>query len=148
MRYSISDLQCDDLMWFGIDKNGYILEFTTGGAGNVPEFVCRSKEDTEKLCDFFTEDLPKTCEASLVCAPDPANPLLEDCMELSRKGITCFDVKSDENDALEDSYQKISIPSLPLLFDNLPQDIRSIMEDFRLDIDVTNTDSVEVPHAY
>ena len=49
MRISIIDLQCEDIMWFGVDKNNYIFECTSAGCGNVPEFVCCSKENTNKL---------------------------------------------------------------------------------------------------
>lgn len=33
MRITNIDLQCEDLMWFAIDQNGYVLEFTSGGDG-------------------------------------------------------------------------------------------------------------------
>ena len=55
MRYTIIDLQCEDILWFGLDINGNVLAFTSGGSGNVPEFVCRSKEETELLIDFFNK---------------------------------------------------------------------------------------------
>ena len=35
MRYEIIDLQIEDIMWFGIDNNGYIFECTSGGIGKV-----------------------------------------------------------------------------------------------------------------
>lgn len=44
MKYSEIDLQIEDIMWFAIDKQNYILAFTLGGYGNIPKFVCRSKE--------------------------------------------------------------------------------------------------------
>jgi len=44
MRYSITDLQCEDIMWFGIDQDGCIFECTSGGMGNVPEFVCQQRK--------------------------------------------------------------------------------------------------------
>ena len=45
MRYSEIDLQCEDIAWFGIDSQKHIIAFASGGIGNVPELVSRSKED-------------------------------------------------------------------------------------------------------
>ena len=53
MRITNIDLQCEDLMWFAIDQNGCVLEFTSGGMGNVPEFVCADRESNDLLVNFF-----------------------------------------------------------------------------------------------
>lgn len=53
MRITAIELQCEDIMWFGIDNNNHIFECTSAGCGNVPEFVCISKENTESLLNFF-----------------------------------------------------------------------------------------------
>ena len=47
MRYSEIDLQCEDITWFGVDANNHVIAFASGGMGNIPEFVCRSKEETK-----------------------------------------------------------------------------------------------------
>ena len=47
MRITKIDLQCYDYLWFAIDANGCIIAFTSGGIGDVPEFVCRSKSETK-----------------------------------------------------------------------------------------------------
>lgn len=49
MRITEIDLQCEDIMWFGIDN--HIFECTSAGCGNVPEFVCESKKNTKILLD-------------------------------------------------------------------------------------------------
>ncbi len=46
MTYSEIDLQCEDLLWFGVDRAGRVFCCTTAGQGNVPPFVCRSREET------------------------------------------------------------------------------------------------------
>lgn len=53
MRYTEIDLQCEEIMWFGIDNNGCIFMCATGGCGNVPEFICKSKENVGILEEFF-----------------------------------------------------------------------------------------------
>ena len=53
MRISEIELQCEDVMWFAADSNGNIFECTSAGCGNVPEYICKSKEDTDTLLDYF-----------------------------------------------------------------------------------------------
>ncbi|MBD5101435.1 MAG: hypothetical protein HDT27_01825, partial [Subdoligranulum sp.] len=57
VRYTDIDLQIWDILWFAVDKNGYIGAFTSGGSNVVPEFVCCSKEETEILENYFSEYL-------------------------------------------------------------------------------------------
>ena len=66
MRYTEIDLQIEDIMWFGIDLNGYIFSCTTAGAANVPEFVCKSKEQTEFLADYFIENWKRQRQKHLI----------------------------------------------------------------------------------
>lgn len=53
MKYTELDLQIEDIMWFGIDKNGLIFEATTGGCANFSAFAINSKEDNEQLIDYL-----------------------------------------------------------------------------------------------
>ena len=59
MKYSVIDLQVEDIMWFGIDTNGLIFACTTAGCANVPDFVCKSREINELICGFFMDELKK-----------------------------------------------------------------------------------------
>jgi len=145
MRYSEIDLQIEDIMWFAIDINGYVLAFTSGGCGNVPEFVCNSKEETTILSDFFMNSLNKTTNANLLIDND-GSYLAEDSIELSSKGIFCFDVFIDDNNNC--NYSKIASPSEPILFSSLPQNIKNIISSHNINIDVLHTDTVTVKHAY
>lgn len=56
MRFSEIDLQCEDIMWFAVDENNAVVAFTSGGCGNIPEFVCCSREETEALENFFMNE--------------------------------------------------------------------------------------------
>lgn len=49
MRITEIDLQCEDIMWFGIDSHNHIFGCTSAGCGNVPEFVCKSKQNTDDI---------------------------------------------------------------------------------------------------
>ena len=145
MRITEIDLQCDDIMWFAIDNNGYIISFTSGGEGNVPEFVCRSKEETETLESFFM-NLPTGLSNAVLVIDKDGSALSTDAEALSQKGIFCFDVCSDPD--FEYGYYKISFPEKKLHLSDLPADIQSIISDHIIDIDVSAADRIMVENAY
>ena len=146
MRYTEIDLQCEDIMWFGVDKTGAIFECTTGGIGNVPEFVCKSKETNELLCKFFIESLSTTTEANLLCDYDEENDLLKDCISLAQKGIYCFDISEDEK--YEGDYIKISVPKNPINLESLPERIKELMKDRIVNEDISEVNLLHLKHAY
>ena len=39
MKYTEIELQYEDIMWFGVDRNGVVFECTSGGVGCVPLFL-------------------------------------------------------------------------------------------------------------
>lgn len=144
MRITEIDLQCEDIMWFGIDNKNHIFECTSAGCANVPEFVCRSKEVTNIILNFFMNDLKEFTQGKLLTEYDGTNQLLSDCILLSRKGIYCFDVCLEN----ENQYIKIAEPLKPLLFDELPTKIKEMFCENRVDTDVTEESIICVEHAY
>lgn len=144
MRITEIELQCEDIMWFGIDNQNHIFECTSAGCGNVPEFVCKSKENTGILLEFFMDELNGFTEAKLLVEYVDTNQLLNECVRLSRKGIYCFDIY-EEN---EQQYAKIVEPVEPLNYNSLPQKIKDIFGDNRVDIDVMKERIISVKHAY
>lgn len=142
MRFSKVDLQCEDIMWFGVDKNEYIFACTSGGIGNIPEFVCKSKEETERLRNFFTDSLPTKTKGQLLI-PEEDTLLCQDGMNLAKKGIYCFDVSDDG-----DEYVKISEPCVPLKIYELPQKIQKLMNKHFVDINISEKNTFSVEHAY
>ena len=145
MRYSEVDLQCEDITWFGVDADGRVFVCTSGGIGCVPEFVCRSIEETEFLLDFFTNNLSVTTKGE-ICVTKGSNPLIEECLVFSAKGLYCFDV--DTNETYGDFYRKVTCPERELFMRDLPESIREILSDHVVSIDVSVTDKLFVPHAY
>ena len=140
MRITNIDLQCEDIIWFAVDKNGFIVEFTSGGIGNVPEFVCADREANDLLVNYFMNELAQSTSEQLV-VPYEDNDLINDAIMLSRKGVFCFDASGD-------SYDKLSIPETPLNVEKIPSDIKKILLKRILDVDVVLVDTVEVAHAY
>ena len=127
-------------MWFAVDKNGCILEFTSGGIGNVPEFVCADRGQNDLLVDFFINVLSKST-SEILNIPYEDNDLVNDAIALSQKGIYCFDANGD-------SYDKISSPKLSLKIDDLPEEIKELLSNRYIDTDVFNIDTIDVEHAY
>ena len=145
MRISKIDLQCNDIMWFSIDNNGYIVALTSGGEGNVPEYVCRSKEETDKLEKYFMCTAADIGDATLLIDND-GSALSGDAIALSRKGLFCFDVSSE--DEYKYGYYKISFPSKPLHINDLPERIRTVLQDHNINVDVNEIDHIMVENAY
>lgn len=145
MRYSKIDLQCEDLTWFGYDKNGFVFCCNSSGYGSIPEFVAQSQEKTEELLDYFLEQAQEFCSYSLLIE-HKQNPLIEDSIHLSKCGITCFDIFFENPHKYE--YQKISVPSEYLNINSLEDRIRNLLVNHFVDIDITKTTFFTTEHAY
>lgn len=139
MRYSNIDLQCTDIMWFGIDIEGHIAAFTSGGEAFVPEFVCRSKSETELLENFFLNQLEASTQY-ILAVEEKDNYLIRDSKILSSKGLFCFDVSS----AKDIDYELISHPQTPLSMDDLPTEIIIILQSHRMRNSFTNTENINI----
>lgn len=144
MRITQIDLQCEDIMWFGLDNQNHVFECTSAGCGNVPEFVCQSRESTETLLNFFMDELDKFTQAKLLVKYVNTNQLLRDCVQLSCKGIYCFDIYEGN----ERQYVKIVEPVESLNYDILPHKIQCILVNNKVDIDVKKEKIISVRHAY
>ena len=146
MRFTEIDLQIEDIMWFGIDLNGNIFSCTTAGAANVPEFVCKSKEQTELIEDYFTKELEKTTSAVLE-APYVDNPLMRDATGLSEKGVFSFDAVSDNSEHNRE-YVKIASPKTPIQYNLLPDEIKKLLQEHTVPVDAAKEKYICVKHAY
>lgn len=138
MRYSDIDLQIEDVMWFAVDRNGKIGAFTSGGCANVPEFVCKSREDNKALYDYFMYHFPDSTCGELFYVPRGGS-LEEDCVLLVGKGIICFDVYMGK-----DYYVKVATTGLSAIFDDLADNIKTIMKDHVIDADFTVDTNIHV----
>ncbi len=146
MRYSVFDLQVEDIMWFGIDTNKMIFVCTSAGCANVPEFVCESREINEQICDFFMNKL-KGSTTEILETNYENNVLINDAVKLSQKGVFCFDAVIDDV-VHANEYVRISSPSVPLCFEELPDSIKSVIKNHVVNVDITATKYLHVSHAY
>ena len=144
MRITEIDLQCLDIMWFAVDNNGNIFECTSAGCGNVPEYVCKSQEETDTLVKYFTEKAPVITTANLLI-PKEDNDLVNDVTNLASKGIYCFDITDYENDS---EYTCIAKPEKPANIKDFPKEIQVLLSDHLYDGNIQNSEIITVQHAY
>ena len=52
-RIEAGECEHMDMEWYGIDRQGNIAVFCSGGEGNLPEFVCENVERADELMDYF-----------------------------------------------------------------------------------------------
>lgn len=119
MRITKEELGYSDITWFAVDKHGRIIELESAGSGNIPEFVCASKENTDLLADYFAD--------------------------LSER-LYYFDAHDGKNRTT--NYIKKSSPKTPLLISQLPEHISVLLSDNRLDIDAESAETITAEHAY
>ena len=126
-----------DLDWFALDAQGAVGHFTTGGCGGLPRSVAASREDLDRLRDYFLS-LPETGAAILnpnrasslplfrPRAPDPAAQL-RPWTATAARGLYAYDYVEDRRRRPR-PYAQVARPELPLHADELPDEIRSILE--------------------
>lgn len=136
MRITEIDLEIEDIEWYGIDENGRVGRFTSGGSRMIPEFICESRERLETVCDFFenfnsyiTEEVTFSEEVSKY----PRKEYIQECKKISQKGLYCFDI-FDEQDTIGrymlmcKSGNELLISELPEIIQTFYRNIKCIMQ--------------------
>lgn len=144
MRYTRIDLQCQDILWFGVDLSGQIAAFTSAGCGNIPEFVCRSIEETDTLSDFFMSKMSERTSGDIIGDYDTESEMYKDCTLLISKGIFCFDISGTDSS----TYEKVAQPLHKANISDLPTNIQSILCDHIIDGSFDSLSVIKVKHAY
>lgn len=52
-RIHAGECEYMDMEWYGVDRQGNVAVFCSGGVGNLPEFVCENHERAYELIDYF-----------------------------------------------------------------------------------------------
>ena len=144
MIISQQELQCEDLLWFGIDVNGVVFACTTGGCANVPHFVCDNRENLDTLEDFFVNKYEKIIENNVKIYDNTKGKLLEEFIQLSQKGIYCYDVCINNNQY----YSIVTAPSKSTVIADLPIDIVKILNKNNVHINTKFDETFTIEHAY
>lgn len=117
-----------DMEWYGVDRQGNVAVFCSGGVGNLPEFVCENHERADELIDYF-EMLEKMTSSVLMF---PQSKGAEQCArDFSDKGLYYFDASDGTKPGIctfHKYYTKQSCPQLPLKYEQLPEKIREILK--------------------
>lgn len=133
MRITEIDLEIEDIEWYGIDSNGRIAQFTSGGSMLVPEFICESRQRLNSVCMFFNKLKPNNIHKVLFNEKITKflnEDYLEECKIISQKGLYCYDI-FDEQD-IKGEYMLICRPSCELLISDLPEKLQSVLLNYKI----------------
>ena len=137
--------------WYGVDRQGNIAVFCSGGVGNLPEFICESEERTDELVERFNK-IPKNTSSILIFPKTRMGMAEQVARDFSDKGLYYFD--SDDGTKLEVTtlhkyYTKHSYPEKPLKYDLLPKHMRETLKYNFMEIeDFSLADTIYIKHAY
>lgn len=146
MQITEEEVEYEDIMWFAVDNIGNIAMFTSGVYGNVPTYVCESRERVNILIDYFCIALQQSTDAIILRNNLLDLEYLNDYKILSQKGIFCYDAFDGINHL--ESYLKITEPVKPLMISDLPTHIRNIITRNKIEGFVSKQDSIFVSNAY
>ncbi len=155
MRITEEDCFSWDILWFAVDKNGVVGAFTSGVYGHIPEMICQFREQVDLLGEYFYF----TEKADIFSQPHLTHQqgeklnkncsLFKDCLDLSSKGLVCYDACDYSKNIDTNNYFKISYPSSYLYIENLPTDVHKILQNLRIvHADFIKDTNVKVIHAY
>lgn len=149
----ISTDECEfiDIEWYGVDKQGNIAVFCSGGEGDLPEFICESKERVDELMEYF-DKIPKTTSGILRFPKDIIGLAEQVAINFSDKGLYYFDSDDGKRlgvSTLQKYYTKHSYPKKPLKYKLLPKHIREILKYNFMEIeDFSLVDTIHIKHSY
>lgn len=115
-RININELAYLDIEWFAVDRQGNVAAFWSAGDAVVPKFVFEDKERSDKLAELF-QLLPIGCRGEGVILP---------VKEIIERGIFLYDADSEPK-CLSESYELVGIPSNPIKYDDLSDEIKELM---------------------
>lgn len=126
------DLEIEDIEWYGIDQDGRIGLFMSGGSKAVPLFIRESRENLDIVCDFF-EELEITLSKQVLINNNlkiPRKEFWDECKKMSQKGIYCFNISSDSE--INNRYVAVCKPCIELNIVDLPLDIQNILVKYKM----------------
>ncbi len=148
---TISADECEyiDMEWYGVDRQGNIAVFCSGGKGNLPKFVCENIERADALIDYFAE-MGKNTSSILIFSQTKC--VEQAAMDFSEKGLYYFDADDDtkpENCNFHEFYTKHAYPKKPLKYEQLPRYIKESLKNNFMEIEnFSLVNTIHVKHAY
>jgi hypothetical protein len=135
-KISTSEQEERDFDWFAIDKDGCVGHFTTAGFKFLPVSVSISAEDLAVATDYFenratvrgghriSESLPS--ELGQWKGESNEKRYLTSFVSMADKGLYSYDIATYIRPGL--AYFCVAIPDHVLRVDEVPMDIRTIIE--------------------
>ena len=110
-------LEGGEFDWFAVDADGHVGHFSTAGFGPIPKAVL-NEFDRVKGLDERLMALPVNGEAK-----GHLPGTIDDWLEMARRGLYSYDWQHWKG-----PYRRAATPSLPLLVDHLPTELRDAVE--------------------
>jgi hypothetical protein len=141
--------EVSDLDWYAVDEKGRIGHFATGGGILLPIRISESKTILEKLNSYFNQ-LPALQKDGFIICPEVKSRLdnrmvpnffryVESFAQMSAKGLYSYD---NPPHLRERQYLRVTLPKVALRLNDLPEDVKTILQGLKLtDIDYSS-DSV------
>lgn len=131
--YTEIEQQTLDIDWFFTD--GKKIGFVASGGGKLPITIAESSENNKKLVSYF-RSLPDISDAVInpnldallmrIFGSGVDERYLQDFVLMTKKGLYSFD-KTYLNEFFDNNYHLVTIPSVPLIMENLPENIFDIL---------------------
>lgn len=148
-RISADECEWTDMEWYGVDRQGHVAVFCSGGSGNLPEFVCEDAERAEALIRYFEKAPIMTSSVLRIPAIDAAEQAARNASE---RGLYYFDADDGTGrgaTVYQTYYTKHAVPQKPLNYENLPEHIQEMLGHNFLDLqDFSLVETVHINHAY
>ncbi len=136
MVISKSEQKEMDFDWFGVDADGHVGHFTTAGFKYLPASVCESAEDLKLVTDYFTDEAPTrdghkvdddlVREVKEWKGEEHESKYLASFVSMADKGLYSYDIETYVRPGL--AYFRVAIPLAPLKVNELPDDVRRIVQ--------------------
>jgi hypothetical protein len=147
----ITDIEeeTQDIDWFSVDTNGEIAHFATGGRGFFPQSVKASRANMNRLVSYFRGTLPANGDGvqsrnlsshMQFTSKAQLTTYLADYIRMGAKGLYSFDCIIDRK--RPSSYFMVVRPSHPLTLNDLPGDVRQLLNLTRFDGRFCSSDMV------
>ena len=124
------------LDWFGLDAQGNVAHFTTGGCGALPRSAAASRDELKRVHDYvmslpemgaglLNEDWLKGLRLVPTTRIEPRHSFREWTASAAR-GLYAYDFIEDQRRRPR-PYRVVARPEVPLKADELPPEIREIV---------------------
>ena len=128
MRISEDEQKYRDFDWYCADVNGHVGHFASAGFKELPSSVSESAEDLAFLNDFFNKltAVHDGHELDEQLTPERRTErYLHSFVAMADRGLFSFDIESYVRP--EVCYFRVAMPKHPLLFSDLPENMRTVL---------------------